>query len=141
MQTIALIACCASKNKYACKAKDMYISPLFNGSYAYAKKLGAEKVYILSAKHGLLDENKIIEPYNETLLKKSKQELISWANNVCSELNIVADPQTDKYIILAGAVYRKYLIPHLSNYIIPMENVGSIGKQLAFLKHVNADNN
>ncbi|MDE6200599.1 MAG: hypothetical protein K2M47_01790 [Clostridiales bacterium] len=119
----------------------MYISPLFNGSYAYAKKLGAEKVYILSAKHGLLDENKIIEPYNETLLKKSKQELISWANNVCSELNIVADPQTDKYIILAGAVYRKYLIPHLSNYIIPMENVGSIGKQLAFLKHVNADNN
>ena len=138
MQTIALIACCASKNSCACKAKDMYISPLFKGSYAYAKKLGAEKIYILSAKHGLLDENKVIEPYNETLLHKSKQQLMTWANNVYSELVKVADVGNDKFIILAGAVYRKYLIQHLCNYIIPMESVGSIGKQLAFLKQANA---
>ena len=141
MQTIALIACCASKNSCACKAKEMYISPLFKGSYAYAKKLGAEKIFILSAKYGLLDENKVIEPYNETLLNKSKPQLIAWADNVYSELAKVADVENDKFIILAGAVYRKYLIPYLCNYIIPMETVGSIGKQLAFLKQANATDN
>lgn len=61
---IALVSCSKSKQCYPCKACEMYMpSSLFRYSYQYAKKY-ADKVYILSAKHGLLRENMIIEPYD-----------------------------------------------------------------------------
>jgi len=33
-----------------------------------------------------------------------------------------------------GIKYRKYILPHLKSYEIPLEGLG-IGKQLAFLKN------
>ena len=37
----------------------------------FSGKLVADKIYIISAKYGLVLEDKIIEPYNETLKDKS----------------------------------------------------------------------
>ncbi len=64
---IALISCVAKKQKNKSQAKDMYVSPLFRGAYRYAKSLGVDKIYILSAKYGLLEELDVVEPYNVTL--------------------------------------------------------------------------
>ena len=61
---IGLISCVKSK---PCAAKDMYISPLFRYMYSYAKKR-CSKVYILSAKYGLIPENAPIAPYNKHLI-------------------------------------------------------------------------
>jgi len=38
----------------------------------------ADKIFILSAKYGLVPEDMIIEPYNETLKDKSTQERRAW---------------------------------------------------------------
>lgn len=63
---IALISCSKTKTKKAGKAKDVYIGKLFKGYYYLAKR-ECDKIYILSAKYGLLEENDIIDPYNQTL--------------------------------------------------------------------------
>lgn len=70
---IALIGCVKSKKKNICKAKDMYISPLFRKSLNYASKT-CSNIYILSAKYGLLRMDDIISPYNETLNQKTEHE-------------------------------------------------------------------
>lgn len=67
---IALIACCKKKKESQCRACEMYQSTLFKLSYKYAEKTGCDEIYILSAKYGLLDKDKIIAPYDETLNKK-----------------------------------------------------------------------
>ena len=134
---IALISCVAKKESYATVAKDLYISPLFKKAYSYAKKQEVDKIFILSAKYGLLREDAVIEPYNETLKDKSIHERKNWAKNILNELSKETDLKRDKFLILAGRKYREFIIEELGkeNYEIPLKGL-SIGKQLSFYKEV-----
>jgi cytoplasmic iron level regulating protein YaaA (DUF328/UPF0246 family) len=138
MKQIALIACASKKISTPDKARNIYISPLFKLSMKYAEQLEPDQIFILSALHGLLDPNKVIDPYNVTLNKFSSSEIRAWANNVLSDLGSVANLKKDHFIILAGTNYRKYLTPHLGSYEVPLEGKG-IGKQLQYLKQETAD--
>jgi hypothetical protein len=51
---------------------------------------------------------------------------------VLNELSRWTDLEKDEFIFLAGNKYRKYLLPHITNYKIPMEGL-PIGKQLQWL--------
>jgi len=64
---IVLRSCVKSKRSYRCKAAEMYTSPLFQKTMAYAQRLRAKRIFILSAKYGLLDPDDIIDPYEQTL--------------------------------------------------------------------------
>jgi hypothetical protein len=137
MATIVLISCVSKKVKIKpgekIPAKNLYTSDLFKKSLAYAKKLQANKIFILSAKHGLISLEKKIETYNETLNDKSNIERREWAAMVLEQLKQECAINTDKFVILAGKNYYKDLIIHLTNYKIPMEGLG-IGKKLQWLK-------
>ena len=133
MKRIILISCVSKKLTIKAKAKDIYISTLFKLNYQYAKSLNPDKIFILSAKYGLINPEKEIEPYNETLNTKSTQEIKNWANKVLIDLKKGADLEKDEFIFLAGDRYRKFLLPHIKNYKVPMDGL-TIGRQLAFLK-------
>lgn len=129
---IALISCASKKLPYKTRAKELYASPLFKLALKYAESL-ADKIFILSAKYGLLDLEEEIEPYNQTLNKMPDSEIKKWAEAVVSQLSIISNLQEDEFIFLAGEKYRKYLLPHIKNYKIPLKGMG-IGKQLKYLK-------
>ena len=133
MKRIILISCVSKKLTIKAKAKDIYISTLFKLNYQYAKSLNPDKIFILSAKYGLINPEKEIEPYNETLNTKSTQEIKNWANKVLIDLKKGADLEKDEFIFLAGDRYRKFLLPYIKNYKVPMDGL-TIGRQLAFLK-------
>jgi len=138
MKKIVLISCVKKKLDHKAKAKDMYISTLFRYNLEYAYSLHADKIFILSAKYGLLELDKEIEPYEKTLNNMSSAEIKNWASSVSNQLNTVANLKEDKFIFLAGEKYRKYLLPYLMHYEIPMIGL-PIGKQLNFLKkHVKS---
>ena len=130
---IVLISCVSKKRKLPSMAKDMYVSPLFIGAYRYARKLEADKVFILSAKHGLLEEEDWISPYDETLNTKPVSEVKEWASKVLCSLSEKSSLQDDEYIFLAGERYRKYLLDNIKHCSIPLKGL-SIGKQLSFYK-------
>ena len=133
---IILISCAAEKSDVATEARNMYISSLFKGAYQYARNMNPDKIFILSAKHELLEETKVIEPYNKTLNKMPSAEIKSWANAVITKLAEKTDLENDKFIILAGEKYRKYIVGSIHNYEVPLKGK-SIGKQLAFYKEAN----
>ena len=133
MKRIVLISCVSKKLPYKAKAKDLYISTLFKLNYQYAKFLNPNKIFILSAKYGLLNPELEIESYNETLNTKSSQEIKNWAQEVLIDLKKQTDLEKDEFIFLAGIKYRKFLISHIKNYKVPMDGL-TIGRQLAFLK-------
>lgn len=132
MQKIVLISCVSKKLNKPAKAKDLYISPLFKKSLKYAFSFNPDKIFILSAKHHLLNLENQIEPYNLTLNDFSTQEIRKWSNKVLNELNKVTDFKKDKFIFLAGSKYRKYLLPKIKNYVVPMQGL-RFGEQLKFL--------
>ena len=134
MKKIVLISCSSKKLSEKSKAKEIYSSDLFKKNLEYAILLNPDRVYILSAKYGLLDLEEEIEPYNVTLNKMNKEGRKKWSQNVIEELKNVGNLEKDKIIFLAGHKYREFLIPEIKNYEIPLKGLG-IGKQLKFLKN------
>ena len=130
---IVLISCVSKKKTTRSMAKDMYTSPLFCAAFRYAHKLAADKIFILSAKYGLLEETDVIEPYDETLNSKKVNEIKKWANGVLNVLSQKANLHKDEFVFLAGERYRKYLVGKLQHFSVPLEGL-AIGKQLAFYK-------
>ncbi len=133
MTTILLLSCVSKKLAHKAKAKDLYISPLFKMNFQFSQSFNPDKIFILSAKYGLIDIDTEIEPYDTTLNLMRSPEKKEWAHNVLQNLRNIADLNKDTFIFLAGENYRKYLIPHIKNYTIPLQGLG-IGKQLHYLK-------
>jgi predicted RNA-binding protein len=137
MKKIVLISCVSKKRSSKSKARELYISPLFKKNLHYALKLKPDQIFILSAKYGLVPLDEEIEPYDLTLNTMSSKEVKDWSAGVLRALASQADLQQDKFVFLAGAKYRKYLVEHLAHVEIPFEGL-TIGKQLQQLtKHGN----
>lgn len=130
---IALVSCSKSKQKYPCLAAEMYSpSHLFSLSYAYAKK-AADKVFILSAKYGLLEENDRISPYEFTLKQLPYNRRVDWAQYVLKQLRPKCDIENDEFIILTGKDYYETILPELKHYSLPLENL-SMGQRMSTLE-------
>jgi hypothetical protein len=133
MRTIVLISCVSKKLPYKARARHLYTSPLFRLSLAYAQTLNPDDVFILSARHGLLSLDTIVEPYDSTLNDFDTKRIRQWAEHVLQQLRQEVNLGQDHFIILAGERYRRYLIPHIRFYEIPLKGL-PIGKQLSWLK-------
>ena len=135
---IALISCSKEKKNYPCPAHELYsASNLFSLSYKYAKKY-ADKIYILSAKYGLVAEECILKPYNQTLNEMGRQQQLSWANSVLRALQKECDIESDSFILLAGNTYCRDLVPHLPNHSLPLAGL-RMGERMAYLKKLLND--
>jgi hypothetical protein len=130
---VALIQCGKRKRSVPCSAGDLYIGALFQKSVAYARKLGAERFFVLSARHGLVPFDREIEPYELTLNRMKKPERQAWRERVIAELRAQTDCKNDHFILLASDRYRDGLVEALRNVTVPMAGL-SLGRQLAFLK-------
>ncbi len=133
MARIVLISCVSKKSSAKTQVEDMYQSPLFKYNLKYAKSLTPDKIFILSAKYGLLRLEEEIEPYEETLNNKNLKEIEDWSQKVLEKLGALVSLENDEFIFLAGEKYRRFLLPKMKNYKIPLEGLG-IGKQLGWLK-------
>lgn len=125
---VVLISCAKSKLNHPAKARDLYISPQFQKSFTYANILKPDAIFILSAKYGLVEPDQVISPYEKTL-KNLSAEKRAWAGSVLTSLRQHSDLKSDLFIILAGQDYRKYLLPELRYFTIPLEGL-SQGRQL-----------
>ena len=135
---VALISCSARKKTVSCVASEMYApSPLFSLSYEYAKQF-ADRIFILSAKYGLLEEDTHIETYNLNLADLSSKERRSWAQKVVLQLREKCEVEGDKFTILAGEKYYENLLPSLPKNSLPLEHVpfGSRTNALKQLIHI-----
>jgi hypothetical protein len=137
MKKIVLISCVSKKLTYEARAEDLYVSPLFKFNLRYAKQLNPDAIYILSAKHGLLELDVKIEPYDTTLNEMRVAERKIWSDKVLEQLALRTDLQRDHFVFLAGQNYRKYVVPRLASFEAPMEGM-RIGRQLQKLKEMTS---
>jgi hypothetical protein len=99
----ALISCSKSKGGHRDIARNMYVSPLYRKSVMVAEGWGLS-FSILSAKHGLLAPDEMIEPYDLTLKGASKQFKSEWAHKVDQQIRSSIHREK-QLIILAGDDY------------------------------------
>lgn len=134
---IYLVSCVAKKRTETVAAKDLYISTWFRLARRYVERSG-DPWFILSAKCGLLEPDRPISPYDETLMKAADRR--AWARKVVSQMDERL-PEADEVAILAGIPYRQYLEAYLSDRFssicVPMQGLVR-GKQLSWLKNEQA---
>lgn len=145
MKKVYLISCTANKQKYKCKAEEMYSkSNLFRLSLLYALNRVDDKdsqIFILSANYGLLPLSEVIEPYDMTLKRMNKSEIITWGKKVYKQMKEKFDLKNTKFIFLSGQSYIKPLEQYLNKENIenPIPvNKRMIGKRMKWLKE-NSD--
>ena len=132
MKTIVLLSCAKEKCDFRTQAHLLYISVLFKKSLAFARRMNPSAIYILSAKHGLLELEKKIAPYQLTLNSMSPPEVKNWSKRVLAQLRSRTDLTKDRFVFLTGKRYSRYLIPQMANAEAPLKGLGT-GYRLQFL--------
>lgn len=126
---IAIIPCGGKKLSYAAPAGQIYIGSYHKACMAFALAQHPSAIYILSAKHGLLTLDKVIEPYSQRLTRPDNT-FIEKVRSDARRLGITHKTA----LILGGRAYRtvaRAVFPHVLD---PLANVaGGIGYQLHWL--------
>ena len=147
MNNVYLISCVKSKQKTqpSCRAEDMYVSPLYRASLAYALNRAEDKtkqVFILSALYGFLSLNEIISTYEKTLGKMPRAEVIEWGRLVAERLTKLFNIEDTNFVFLAGDKYVSPLRKYLKHYSEPLKGISSIGSRIRWLQqHMLSETN
>lgn len=111
---IAILPCSQRKAKVATTVGNMYKSNLFVLRRRYAKEvLGCDEIYVLSAKYGLVDLDKIIEPYDTKLDTLSEAEYLDWQYQVYTQYlmkiykKLISDEKVEIYLFKSDSDYLK----------------------------------
>lgn len=102
---VVLVGCVKSKLDRSAPARDLYTSPLFRKERAYAEATGAPW-FVLSAEYGLVEPDRVIEPYELHLASSSRASRAAWGRRVVDDLvATVGDLRAKVIEIHAGAAY------------------------------------
>ena len=102
---VGLVGCVKSKQDRAVAARELYTSPLFLGRKR-AVELSCDRWFILSALHGLLRPDEVIEPYDLAMANVPRPKRRAWSANVLEALERELGPLDDvTFEIHAGADY------------------------------------
>lgn len=135
METIALVACAKAKRPGRHQAKNLYHSTLFTYSRKYAET-HADRWFILSAKHGLVHPDSMLDFYYGTLKNVPLPVKNRWAHKVYDQIKALnLDPQNTRIMWLAGNDYKSELSPMLTRFRQddPLRNM-KLGDRMAWLK-------
>lgn len=102
---VGLVSCSKSKLTHPAPARELY-SPsfVFDRSVRYVEK-HCDEWLVLSAKHGLVDPDAVLEPYDETLSGAPKARRDEWAAEVREALQARYEGRKVKFILMAGRAY------------------------------------
>jgi hypothetical protein len=123
-----LVGCVKLKLDRTAAAKELYVSALWRRRREYAERYDGEWM-ILSAKHGLLDPERRIAPYNIALSDLSADERRSWGRRVIRQLeDRLGSLAGTKFEIHAGSLYRRAIeagvVERGGTVTAPLEGLG-----------------
>lgn len=105
LMTVGLVSCTKSKLDEAAPARELYSpSYVFRKSVEYVER-ECDRWHVLSAKHGLVDPDEVLEPYDETLSGAPKATRERWAAEVREQLKARYEGKRVKFVLMAGRSY------------------------------------
>lgn len=111
IECVALIACSASKCPAPAPARHLYTGQLFRASVRYAEAASLPWA-VLSAKHGLLLPDDVIEPYCQSMRDLNLSQREAWARLAANRVSMRYGKPLH-VVLLAGAAYCEPLVPEL----------------------------
>jgi hypothetical protein len=106
-----LVSCGKRKQSTEAKAAELYTSPRFRLSVSLPQRLHLP-YSVLSAKHGLLEPDATVQPYDASLASLAREARRSWAERVIGQL-LAAHYDVRRFVLLTENEYRNDLVPLL----------------------------
>jgi len=126
---VSLVGCGKAKRAHACKAEALYTGSLFTASLSHARAT-SDVVFVVSALHGLVELDEVLEPYDAKLEPAQGYE---WAQRVLASLNRTIGHWPRQITILAGATYAQPLrLVMLGKCLSPLDGL-TLGARLRWL--------
>jgi hypothetical protein len=140
------VGCSKNKLPHAAPAGELYCSPLFRACRRWAER-NCDVWAILSARHGVVTPDKVLEPYNTRLADRrphgvnpplNRQEMWHWLYAAVQawRCQYAAPTRAAPLVILAGKDYWEPLAGRMP-FEIPLDGLG-IGDRLKWLKVATA---
>lgn len=85
-QRIGLVGCVKQKCATAAAAEDLYVSTLFEGRRSAVER-SCDRWFVLSALHGVVAPDDVIEPYDATLTAATRSQRRGWSLRVLAQLD------------------------------------------------------
>lgn len=105
---VGLIGCVKTKQGHPAPAGDLYTSPLFLGRRR-AVEGSCERWFVLSALHGLLRPDEVVEPYDLAMADVPRPKRRVWSADVLAALRRELGPLNGKtFEIHAGSDYADF---------------------------------
>ena len=145
MRTLVVVTCVKEKLTGRHKAKDLYTSDLFKKMRKYVETYKFDWK-IISAKHGLINPEDVIESYEDESLDqfkllhgkraedlKARKEILK--NIIQEQLRSVIE-NYERIILMCGKNYRDIILPFLKekevmNYFKGTKGIGEIKRKLS----------
>src|SRR5437879_140917 len=83
---LGLIGCVKTKAPLPAPAYELYVSSLFRGRRAFVEAT-CDRWFVLSAKHGLVPPEQLLDPYEATLNGVSRSAKRAWADSVLGQID------------------------------------------------------
>lgn len=136
VKKITLVACCGKKLSSPAPARDLYRSPLFKKSAAYADMLGNEW-FVLSGLYGLIKSASTVAPYDHSIRGSSSRS--QWDGEVASEIErLIEFWRIDRIeiTVLAGARYLGWVdkVSPRCVVVTPLDRM-QVGQRLQWLNN------
>ena len=132
-ETVYLVSCVKEKRATRSPAKDLYTSPWFRKAREYVERQGRPWL-ILSVRHGVLEPDAMIRPYDRALEDMPRAERGAWADKVLAQLAQRLEAG-DTLVVLAGRLYRAVIEPELrergGDVQVPLAGM-RIGEQMSW---------
>lgn len=107
---ICAIGCGAAKLDRRAPVRDLYTGCLFRDALSYAEGRGFDRIFVLSAEHGILDLEREVDPYNRRLRDLTPAQRLILGEHVREVLRLHAEGPAD-LTILTGAPYAELVRP------------------------------
>lgn len=132
-----LVGCGSKKRSTASAAKDLYTSRYFKYKRKFAEVYG-DDWFITSAKHGVLETDAVIEPYDKSLTHMSPAERRAWGSDTSAELQELEWEHVDIVVLLMGQLYIEPIEATLETFPVtigyPFDHTGGNVEQEQWLK-------
>lgn len=129
--TVLVLGCSAKKLRTPAPARELYRGALFRKALAWGEaRFPGAAALVLSAKLGIVEIDRVIEPYDLSLNGMSSDEREAWGRSIERDLRSRFDVTTTRFIVCAGSKYcRPFARSPLVEY--PMKNL-PLGRALKF---------
>ncbi len=134
MKLIGLVGCSRLKLPHRAPARHLYLSPLFRAASRYCQVF-CDAWFVLSAKHGLVHPDTVLEPYDYSLKGLTYDQRAQWAIRVFDQMLSRRLVHLDyRYRMFAGRLYT-HLLANILAADLPLRGLG-IGQRLSwFISH------